>query len=58
MTEQLKNAINLMIQYAKNVYASSVDENGYPNTKAMFSLQQDGLSICYFSTNLSSMRTS
>ena len=58
MTEELKKEINLMIENAKNVYVSSVDENGYPNTKAMFSLQRDGLGIHYFSTNLSSMRAS
>lgn len=58
MTEQLKKEISLLIENAKNVYVSSVDENGYPNTKAMFSLQRDGLGVHYFSTNLSSMRAS
>ena len=56
MTEQMKNEIGALVENAKNVYVSSVDENGYPNTKAMFSLQRDGLGIHYFSTNLSSKR--
>ena len=56
MNEQMKQAINLLVENAKNVYVSSVDENGYPNTKAMLSLQRDGLGIHYFSTNLSSKR--
>ena len=56
MTEQLRNEINALVENAKNVYVSSVDENGYPNTKAMLSLQRDSLGIHYFSTNLSSKR--
>ncbi len=42
----------------KNVYVSSVDSEGYPNTKAMFSLERDGLEVHYFSSNLSSERVS
>lgn len=42
MNEQMKKEINSLVENAKNVYISSVDENGYPNTKAMFSLQRDG----------------
>ena len=56
MTEQIKHEIQTLVENAKNVYVSSVDENGYPNTKAMLSLQRDGLGIHYFSTNLSSKR--
>ena len=56
MNEQMKKEISSLIENAKNVYVSSVDENGYPNTKAMLSLQRDGLSVHYFSTNLSSKR--
>ena len=57
MTEQMKKEIGKLLENSKNVYVSSVDENGYPNTKAMFSLQHDGLEIHYFSTNQSSKRT-
>jgi len=56
MTEQMKKEINTLVDSAKNVYVSSVDENGYPNTKAMLSLQRDGSRVHYFSTNLSSKR--
>ena len=56
MTELIKKEINALVENAKNVYVSSVDENGYPNTKAMLSLQRDGLGIHYFSTNVSSKR--
>jgi len=56
MNEQMKSEIRSLVENAKNVYVSSVDENGYPNTKAMLSLQRDGLGIHYFSTNLSSKR--
>jgi len=56
MNEQMKSEIRSLVEDAKNVYVSSVDEDGYPNTKAMLSLQRDGLGIHYFSTNLSSKR--
>jgi general stress protein 26 len=58
MTEQIKREINSLVENAKNVYVSSVDEIGYPNTKAMLSLQRDGLGVHYFSTNVSSKRAS
>ena len=58
MTEKIKNKIKLLVENVKNVYVSSVDENGYPNTKAMLSLQRDGLGVHYFSTNVSSKRVS
>ena len=56
MTEQMKKEITSLVENAKNVYVSSVDENGYPNTKAMLSLQRDGMGVHYFSTNVSSKR--
>ena len=56
MTGQMKKEINSLVEIAKNVYVSSVDENGYPNTKAMLSLQRDGMGVHYFSTNVSSKR--
>ena len=56
MTQQIKQEIKSLVENAKNVYVSSVDENGYPNTKAMLSLQRDGMGAHYFSTNLSSKR--
>ena len=56
MKKEWKDEIKALVESAKNVYVSSVDENGYPNTKAMLSLQRDGFGIHYFSTNLSSKR--
>ncbi len=57
MNEKMKKGIRSLIEKAKHVYVSSVDEKGYPNTKAMHSLERDGLAVHYFSTNLSSRRT-
>ena len=56
MTEHMKREIHSLVEKANNVYVSSVDESGYPNTKAMLSLQRDGLGVHYFSTNVSSKR--
>lgn len=56
MNDKMKKEITGLIENAKNVYVSSIDENGYPNTKAMLSLQRDGMIIHYFSTNTSSKR--
>lgn len=40
-------------------FISSIDEDGYPNTKAMLKpRQRDGIKIFYFSTNTSSLRVS
>ncbi|MCL2343459.1 MAG: pyridoxamine 5'-phosphate oxidase family protein [Firmicutes bacterium] len=58
MTAQMKEEITALVENAKTVYVSSVDEAGYPNTKAMLSLQRDGLGVHYFSTNTSSKRVS
>ncbi len=56
MNEAMKQELASLMEQAKTVYLSSVDEYGYPNTKAMFSLQRDGFGVHYFSTNLSSKR--
>lgn len=55
--ERLKE-IRALVNESKNAYVSSVDEDGYPNTKAMFALLHDGIGTHYFSTNLSSKRAS
>lgn len=57
MTDNKKKEIRSLVENAKNVYVSSVDEMGYPNIKAMLALQHDGLFIHYFSTQYSSRRT-
>lgn len=46
-----------MIDQQKTVFISSVDEDGYPNTKAMLTPRiRDGIKVFYFHTNTSSMR--
>ena len=55
--DKLISEINTLVETTKTVYISSIDKNGYPNTKAMLALQHDGLFTHYFSTNLSAKRT-
>lgn len=56
MTDELKKDINELVGKSKVVYVSSVDSEGYPETKAMFTMKRDGLHTHYFSTNTSSRR--
>ena len=57
MNAEKKKEIRDLIANAANVYVSSIDENGYPNVKAMFARMQDGARYHYMSTNYSSRRT-
>lgn len=57
LTSKQKTQVKNLVERAKVAYVSSVDENGFPNTKAMLSLQRDDLFTHYFSTNLSAKRT-
>lgn len=52
-----REEIRAVIANAANVYVASVDENGYPNVKAMFACMQEGSVFHYMSTNYSSKRT-
>ena len=45
------------IQKQKTVFIGSVDEEGFPNIKAMFTPRKIEGNCFYFSTNTSSMRT-
>lgn len=46
-----------LIDKQSTVFISSVDENGYPNTKAMLRPRiREGIRVFYFHTNTSSMR--
>ena len=56
ISETMKKEITTLIESAKITYLSSVDDKGYPNVKAVLSLQQDGLFVHYFSTHLSSKK--
>lgn len=57
MEESVRAEIESLIQNAKKTYVASVDQDGYPNIKAMFALDRDGVRVFYFSTNVSSKRT-
>ena len=51
-----KTALSVVERSGKTIIAS-VDEEGFPNLKAMLKpREQDGLSVFYFTTNTSSMR--
>ena len=53
-----KERIFEFINKQKTAMISSVDENGFPNTKAMFAPRKIDGNDFYFSTNTSSMRVS
>lgn len=55
--QNLMTTIGKMIDNTNISLISSVDESGFPNTKAMLSpRKRDGLKHVYFTTNTSSMR--
>lgn len=57
MEIQTKEKIISMINNANTVWVASVDEEGYPNIKAMFATRKhEGMKIHYLSTNTSSHR--
>lgn len=58
MTDKISKEISNLIENSNNAFVSSVDQNGFPNTKAMFALYHEGLKTHCFSTNLSSKRAS
>ena len=52
-----EKTIGNLIDKQKTAYISSVDEDGYPNTKAMLApRKREGIKTFYFTTNTSSMR--
>lgn len=56
MRDEAKTIGN-MLDKQKTVYISSIDEDGFPNTKAMFSpRKREGIRTLYFTTNTSSLR--
>lgn len=50
-----KNALEL-VEKSKTAILATVDENGYPNMRAMLNLEWDGLKTIWFSTNVSSVK--
>src|SRR5512133_3678657 len=56
MEQEILDQINTLVDETKNIIVGSLDENGFPNAKAMFKTEHDGLKTFLFSTNTSSMR--
>lgn len=53
-----EKTIGNLIDKQKTAYISSIDKDGYPNTKAMLApRKREGIKVFYFTTNTSSMRT-
>jgi general stress protein 26 len=46
-----------LVSDVHTIVVSSIDENGYPNSKQMFKRTHEGLNKFWFSTNTSSFRT-
>jgi pyridoxamine 5'-phosphate oxidase len=57
MEQEIIEQIDALIRETKNIIVSSVDGNGYPNSKAMFKTEHEGWKTFLFSTNTSAMRT-
>lgn len=51
----IKNSLDLL-ERSEIAMVGSNDENGYPNIKAMFKIESEGLKNIWFSTNTSSRR--
>jgi general stress protein 26 len=57
MNDQNKRDIMKLIEDSRDAIVCSIDENGFPNAKAMYKQIHEGLKIFWFSTNLSAIRT-
>ena len=59
MKKDINEKVEKLIAEAKTAFIASVDENGFPNMKAMLipRKRRNGLKTFWFSTNTSSMRT-
>ena len=56
MNEAIKSEIINLRKNSKIAYVASVNEDGYPQIKAMLVLEHDSMQLQYFSTNTSSRR--
>lgn len=57
ITPKVKESVKKLIAEAATVLISTVDENGFPNTRAMLAIRKrEGLKHFYFSTNTSSQK--
>lgn len=58
MMRDPEKTIGNLIDKQKTAHISSIDKDGYPNTKAMLApRKREGIKVFYFTTNTSSMRT-
>ncbi|MDR1100853.1 MAG: pyridoxamine 5'-phosphate oxidase family protein [Clostridiales bacterium] len=59
MMHDPEKTIGNLIDKQSTAFIGSVDENGFPNVKAMLQpRKRDGIGVIWFSTNTSSMRVS
>ena len=59
MLRDAEKTIGNLIDKQSVSFISSVDENGFPNTKAMLPpRKREGIRVFYFTTNTSSMKVS
>lgn len=57
MMRDTEKTVGNLIDKQSIAYISSIDEDGYPNTKAMFApRKREGIKTFYLTTNTSSMR--
>ena len=57
MDEKIMHEIADLVAKTGTIIVSSIDENGYPNSKAMWPVEKAGINMFFFSTNFSSNRT-
>jgi general stress protein 26 len=55
-TTQILEAGKLLIEKSKEAFVGSVDQDGYPNIKAMLKIETEGLRTFWFSTNTPALR--
>lgn len=57
MSRDLIKIATQLVEKNKNVMVGSMDDEGYPNMKAMFNARErEGIKVFYFTTNTSSLR--
>lgn len=56
MNESIKSEIRALRENSSIAYLASVNEEGYPQMKAMMVFESDDIRVHYFSTNTSSKR--
>ena len=57
MDTKTKQKLLDLIGKSRDAIVGSIDDDGFPNAKAMFRIKNDGLSTFWFSTNVSAIRT-